>query len=87
MTPETALRINAAACQVYFYRHGFVSELAIADALLIKEVTAAQIETAIEIVQAVNRDGPRDKEGYRLIRGTLADDEIPRVKEFVATLI
>lgn len=56
MSNEEALRLNEAACNVYLFREGLTQLLRQRDAELVRISSAARIESAVETVEAINRD-------------------------------
>lgn len=78
MTSETALKINSAACRVYMFREGLIRRLEVEDMERVKQCSVAQIQSAVERVEAINRDS-RSK-----IVCVLAADVIPGVKAFAS---
>lgn len=90
MDTTTARKLNAAACRIYFYKHGLSERLDISDVQLIRESSEGQIQSAIEVIEALNRDA-RSKatvlgEHAKTIVCTLAEDEIPRVLAYAVQL-
>lgn len=85
MTEETAQRINSAACRVWFYKEGIRSVLSLEDIGILNSVSAAQIQTAVDVVEASNAHRP-SVGGKRTIRCTLAPESVASIKEYVASL-
>lgn len=85
MTKEVAGRINSAACRAWLFEHGLVAELSFEDIATINQVTAAQIQTAADFINAAD-DAQAPKDGKRTIRCTIDPGSAGRLKEYVATL-
>lgn len=85
MTEATAQRINSAACHAWLFERGVSERLAFADIEVINSVSVAQIQTAVDFVNAANA-AARPVNGWRPIRCTLDPDAADRIKRYVATL-
>lgn len=86
MDRDTALRINEAACRIWLWKNGLARSLPCADVTLIRGVTIAQMETAAEVVEAVNEHAPLNAGGTRTMRCTPDVSAIPGIKHYAATL-
>ena len=80
MTTELARKINSAANAVWFFREGISATLSKEHVLVVKECSAAQIETAIEHIHAENRDSKST------IYCTLGDNVAPGIKAYADAL-
>jgi hypothetical protein len=81
MTIEKAESINSSASRVYMWREGIINKHPYDAICVIKSVSIAQIQTAIEVMEAINRDA-LSPSGARSIVCTLAPCKISEVKEF-----
>jgi hypothetical protein len=80
MTSELAHKINSSACAVWLFREGLVARVSHGNLRTVRDCSTAQIETAIEHIEAENRDS------RRLIRCTLSLATIPGVKTYADSL-
>ena len=76
MNTETALRINAALCRVWFACEVFEQSPKPEDIALLKTVTLAQCQTATEIVEAVNASAQLVN-GVRKLHCHVAEGRLP----------
>ena len=54
MTDATARRLNSAACWVWFYQQGLRESLDLDHLRTVQQATVAQLQTAADIVDALN---------------------------------
>ena len=85
MNHETAERINSAACTAWFFQQGILARLRREDVQLLQSVTAAQIQSASEVVEALNRDALATS-GRRTIACTLDPEAAIRLKAYADSL-
>jgi hypothetical protein len=79
MHSDTANRITTAACNVFLFMDRTLLRLEMMDAAVVCQCSAAQIETATDVVAAENA-------GRNLKITTLSAASIPAVKSFAAKL-
>jgi hypothetical protein len=85
MTDEVADRINSAACRAWLFKHGFRGELSFQDIAMINSVTAAQIQTATDFIDAADR-AKTFENGKRTFRCTIEAGSAGQIKRYVASL-
>jgi Na+-translocating ferredoxin:NAD+ oxidoreductase RnfC subunit len=85
MDAETALRINSAACRIWLWKNGLSRSLPCEDVWLIRGVSVAQMETAAEVVEAVNENAPLNESGTRTMRCTPDAAAMPGIKDYAHT--
>jgi len=84
MTPETAIRINTAVCNLWLFKNDIIPRIAHADILLVQCLTAGQIETATEVIEAINRDSMQQPVP-KPFRCMLDPAAIPSLREYAYT--
>jgi hypothetical protein len=80
MDSKLANKINSAACAVWFFREGIARKVSHEDVRTVQESSSAQIETAIEYIEAENRYSKHT------IKCSLATGTIPGVKAYADSL-
>ncbi len=84
MNAQTARDLNAAACLVYMFREGLITRIP-GDAIRkVTQATVAQIESAVERVEAENHDCATTP---KKIQAYIASSAIPGVKDYAAVLL
>lgn len=89
MTDATARHLNTAACHVWFFQNGLVGALAVEHVRTIHQATVAQLQTAADVVDALNltiaRDAKAQGHAYRL-ECILDPGAAPRLKAYADSL-
>lgn len=76
MNTETAAKINGAACWVYFVMERLTDRCALAHFRTIADCTLAQMQTATDVIRALNASDPHT------IHCFCDERVLPRVKAF-----
>ena len=85
MTTNTANRINSAACRLWFFQQGLSERVAKEDVHVLKSVSVGQIQSASEVIEAVNEHAPAVEE-KRLQYCVLHPDAARRLKAYADAL-
>ncbi|MDD2765777.1 MAG: hypothetical protein PHE83_17580 [Opitutaceae bacterium] len=85
MTTETARKINAAACSAWLFQQGVLGRIGKGDVRLLQSLSVAQIQTAIDIIEAVNRDAPSIR-GVRTFSAHVDCQSVDQLKRYADSL-
>ncbi len=80
MNTPLAFKINSAVSRTYLFREGLAPSISIEDLLVVRGSTLAQIENAIEVVEAEN-EAAYSVAGA-MIHCTVSQGELARVKAY-----
>lgn len=86
MNPSLAQKLNAAACRIWLFQHGACNRLDRDDVAVVRAVTGAQIQSAAEVIEALNRDAGERVGGGKTIQCTLEANAAEQVKAYADSL-
>lgn len=86
MNAETAHRINTAVSRAWLFRNGLLERLSFEEIATINSVSEAQIQTAIDVVNADDDHRPANASGWRIVHCSIEPSAAKALKAYVAQL-
>lgn len=87
MNTKTAEKINRAVCNMWLFAKGAILSISTEDVMIVRQATPAQIQTATEVIEAMQEDKTTWKDGMRHKRCVIDPAAIPTMKTFANLVI